>query len=130
MKVEHHPLPPDFKNLVHDHVQFHSIQIWKNKTTKTKHCKQAGKKSLSRRACQTVLFEISQALIRILSPVMPHQAEDIWQNVLECQKQSQNGTMESILLANWPLFNPRWDNEELEVEFAKILKKAKPENFS
>lgn len=78
----------------------------------------AGKKSLSRRACQTVLFEISQALVRILTPVMPHQAEDIWQNVVEYQK----GGLESILLADWPKFNPRWDNIALEEEFSKILK--------
>lgn len=78
----------------------------------------AGKKSLSRRACQTVLFEISQALIRILTPVMPHQAEDIWQNVVEAQKDG----LESILLASWPKFNPRWDNADLETEFATILK--------
>lgn len=82
----------------------------------------AGKKSLSRRACQTVLFEISQSLIRLLVPVMPHQAEDIWQNVVECQKQGQNGTIESILLSDWVRFNPRWQNEELEAEFSKILK--------
>lgn len=78
----------------------------------------AGKKSLSRRACQTVLFEISQALIRILAPVMPHQAEDIWINVLDSQK----GGLESILLSNWPLANPRWDNIQLEEDFIKILK--------
>lgn len=82
----------------------------------------AGKKSLSRRACQTVLFEISQALVRILAPVMPHQAEDIWQNVEECQKQGQNGTIKSILLSNWPMVNPRWENAALEEEFATILK--------
>lgn len=78
----------------------------------------AGKKSLSRRACQTVLFEISQALIRVLTPVMPHQAEDIWQNVIEEQK----GGLESILLADWPKVNPRWENAALEEEFANILK--------
>lgn len=78
----------------------------------------AGKKSLSRRACQTVLFEISQALIRILTPVMPHQAEDIWQNVIDEQK----GGLESILLSNWAKANPRWENESLEDEFSKILK--------
>lgn len=78
----------------------------------------AGKKSLSRRACQTVLFEISQALIRILAPVMPHQAEDIWQNVIECQKIG----VESILLSDWPKVNPRWENAPLEEEFANILK--------
>lgn len=78
----------------------------------------AGKKSLSRRACQTVLFEISQSLIRILAPVMPHQAEDIWQNVIDEQKLG----LESILLSNWPKVNPRWENQPLEDEFSKILK--------
>lgn len=78
----------------------------------------AGKKSLSRRACQTVLFEISQALVRILTPVMPHQAEDIWQNVVESQK----GGIESILLSDWVKVNPRWDDEGLEEDFSKILK--------
>src|SRR5574344_1992013 len=78
----------------------------------------AGKTSLSRRACQTVLFEISQALVRILTPVMPHQAEDIWQNVLDCQKQG----FESILLSNWPMVNAKWDNASLEDEFTEILK--------
>jgi isoleucyl-tRNA synthetase len=78
----------------------------------------AGKKSLSRRACQTVLYEIAQTLIRILVPVMPHQAEDIWSNVIECQK----GGIESILLAKWPEVRPEWDNDELEKEFASVLK--------
>ena len=48
----------------------------------------AGKKSLSRRACQTVLFENLMALVRILAPVMPHQAEDIWQNIPEVDRKS------------------------------------------
>ena len=34
----------------------------------------AGKKSLSRRACQTVLYENLMALVKMLAPVMPHQA--------------------------------------------------------
>ena len=78
----------------------------------------AGKKSLSRRACQTVLFETLQVLVRILTPVMPHQAEDIWQNTPEMQR----GGLESILLANWPKVNNEWENAKLEEDFAKILK--------
>ncbi len=78
----------------------------------------AGKKSLSRRACQTVLYEILQTLVRILVPVMPHQAEDIWMSVPECQK----GGLVSILLSDWPAAKPQWHNEKLEEDFAKILK--------
>lgn len=78
----------------------------------------AGKKSLSRRACQTVLYEVLQTLVRILVPVMPHQAEDIWMSVPECQKDG----LESILLSSWPKVRTEWNNSQLEEDFAKILK--------
>ena len=78
----------------------------------------AGKKSLSRRACQTVLYETLQTLVRMLVPVMPHQAEDIWMSVPECQK---NG-LESILLSDWVKAKPEWNNEQLEKDFTQILK--------
>lgn len=78
----------------------------------------AGKKSLSRRACQTVLFEILQTLVRMLVPVMPHQAEDIWMSVPECQR----GGLESILLSDWVKTSEEWNNAQLEEDFVKILK--------
>lgn len=78
----------------------------------------AGKKSLSRRACQTVLYENLMALVRMLAPVMPHQAEDIWQNIPECQR----GGLISILLSDWPGVNESWNSPQLEDDFTKILK--------
>jgi len=78
----------------------------------------AGKKSLSRRACQTVLYEILQTLVRMLVPVMPHQAEDIWMSVPECQRCG----LESILLSDWVKPRDEWNNSQLEEDFAKILK--------
>ena len=78
----------------------------------------SGKKSLSRRACQSVMYEILQTLVRILVPVMPHQAEDIWQNTPECQR----GALESILLSDWVKAKPQWDNPALEEEFGELLK--------
>ena len=78
----------------------------------------AGKKSNSRRACQTVLYEILQTLVRILVPVMPHQAEDIWLNTPECQKDG----LVSVLMSDWPKSNPQWHDEKLEKDFEKILK--------
>ncbi len=78
----------------------------------------AGKKSLSRRASQTVMYEILQTLVRILVPVMPHQAEDIWQNTPECQRDGKI----SILLSEWPKAKPEWENEAIDEEFSKLLK--------
>ena len=78
----------------------------------------AGKKSLSRRACQTVLYENLMALVKMLAPVMPHQAEDIWQNIPECQRSG----LISILLADWPVVNAKWNAPEIEADFSKILK--------
>ena len=77
----------------------------------------AGKKSLSRRACQTVLYETLQTLVRVLVPVMPHQAEDIWMSIPECQKDT-----ESALLTDWPKVHTEWNNAQLEEDFSKILK--------
>ena len=77
----------------------------------------AGKKSLSRRACQTVLYETLQTLVRVLVPVMPHQAEDIWMSIPECQKE-----VESALLTDWVKPHAEWNNEKLEEDFSKILK--------
>jgi len=77
----------------------------------------AGKKSLSRRACQTVLHETLQTLVRLFVPVMPHQAEDIWQYIPQVQK----GTIESVLLTNWTEINKDWFNEDLNKKWNKIL---------
>ncbi len=76
-----------------------------------------GKKSLSRRACQTVMYEILHTLISILVPVMPHQAEDIWQNMQPCQK-----PYESALLTDWAKAKDEWINEKLDEEFSQLLK--------
>lgn len=78
----------------------------------------AGKKSLSRRACQTVLFEIFQTLVRLLVPVMPHQAEDIFAAVPESQK----GGLESILLSDWPKGDAKWIDESINSKWDNILK--------
>ena len=77
----------------------------------------SGKKSLSRRASQTVLYEIMQALIKILVPVMPHQAEEMFQAMPDFQK----GKLESVLLTSWPKVNPLWTNKSLNEDFTYIL---------
>jgi isoleucyl-tRNA synthetase len=78
----------------------------------------AGKDSLSRRSTQTVMYEILQALVRMLVPVTPHLAEDIWQFILPEQK----GNVESVLLTDWPKVNPQFKNEAINEKWEEIIK--------
>lgn len=77
----------------------------------------SGKNSLSRRACQTVLFENLRVLARILVPVTPHLAEDIWQHMPDPMKKG----FESALLTNWPKVKPAFLNEEINDKWNKIF---------
>ncbi len=76
-----------------------------------------GKKSLSRRAVQTVMYDILWTILEILAPVMPHQAEDIFLNMPENQRKG----LKSVLLSSWPTANPKYENKELEEEFTELL---------
>ncbi len=78
----------------------------------------SGKKSLSRRATQTVLYEVMNVILKIMTPVMPHQAEDIFSYVPEMQRNS----LESILLSDWCKTNAKWVNPEIETKWTEILK--------
>lgn len=78
----------------------------------------AGKDSLSRRSTQTVMFEILQALVRMLVPVTPHLAEDIWQFIIPEQK----GNLESVLLTDWAKVNPQFKNESINEKWEEIIK--------
>lgn len=76
-----------------------------------------GKKSLSRRACQTVMYETLLTLVKILVPVMPHQAEDIWLNTPDVLKNT-----ESALLLDWAKSKDEWKNNKLDEDFTALLK--------
>lgn len=34
-----------------------------------------------RRSCQTVLYTLLMDLARVMSPILPHMAEDVWQTL-------------------------------------------------
>jgi len=78
----------------------------------------AGKNSLSRRSSQTVLYEILHALVRMLVPVTPHLAEDIWQHIIPEQK----ANIESVLLTDWPKVNLQYKNEAINEKWEEIIK--------
>jgi len=76
----------------------------------------AGKGSVSRRAVQTVLTEVLSVLVRLLVPVTPHLAEDIWQHLPE----KLRGKEPSVLLTDFPTPRSEYLKPELD-EFWKDL---------
>jgi isoleucyl-tRNA synthetase len=56
-----------------------------------------GKSSRERRAAQHVLYQVAAALVRLLAPVIPHTAEEVWG-----QLRRLPGEPDSVLLASWP----------------------------
>lgn len=56
-----------------------------------------GKNSRERRAAQHVLYQVAGVLVRLLAPVIPHTAEEVW-----AQLPRLPGEPGSVLLASWP----------------------------
>ncbi len=78
----------------------------------------SGKNSLSRRSVQTVLHEVLQVLVRILVPVTPHLAEDIWQHLPSQLK----GHEESVLLTDFPTARKEYVKPELSAFWDDLIK--------
>ncbi len=87
--------------------------------------------SKSRRAAQTVIYELLSALNRLFVPVVPHLAEDVLQHSPEQVKKSYlkkdfftKGCTEkefSVLLSSWPAIDTEFVNNQLEQDWNKIL---------
>ncbi len=58
----------------------------------------AGKESSLRRSAQTVLYEILSALMRVLVPVLPFTAEEIYTHIAK----EKDGSFESVQMLGWP----------------------------
>ncbi len=90
-----------------------------------------GTKSQSRRAAQTVVSEILSVINRLLVPVLPHLAEDIFTYTPEAIKTSYLNTeffakgvekdSASILLSNWPVAKAEYIDNALAAQWDKIL---------
>ena len=61
-----------------------------------------------RRAAQYVLARLHQDLARLLAPIIPHTAEEIWDVLPETRRGA------SVHLADWPEADPRWDDPALD----------------
>ena len=73
------------------------------------------KTSKKRRSAQTVLVEILQVLVRVISPVLSFTAEEIWEKMPKNIKE-----VESIHLASWIDLKPEYIDDNLEEKWNKI----------
>ncbi|TKW41867.1 hypothetical protein SEVIR_1G346000v4 [Setaria viridis] len=96
-----------------------------------------GRASFTRKSCQTVLTAHLLYLVRAIAPIMPHLAEDIWQN-LPFQYTLEDGSLAKFVFdLKWPEKNEEWLSVakddvdflgiilELRSEINKILENAR-----
>jgi len=71
--------------------------------------------SMLRRSAQTVMFEILQALVKLLAPVLVFTADEIWPYIPGYQEDS------NIQIEEMPKIKPEWADDSLEEKWEKIL---------
>jgi isoleucyl-tRNA synthetase len=72
--------------------------------------------SLSRRSCQTALWQILDCLVRLLAPILVHTAEEVWSAM---QFKSQNA--DSVHLAAMPKVDASVDRQKDEPKWQKLM---------
>jgi len=74
--------------------------------------------SLPRRAAQTCIYEILNAIVRMMAPVLVFTAEEIWQ----CMPKDKDGrNITSVHLLDWPKANPLYRQEDIDTELKPII---------
>lgn len=74
--------------------------------------------SVARRAAQTTMYYILDALVKILTPMISFTAEEIWSAMNHTEKEN----VESPMLSDYPVPNDEWDNKEIAEKWEKIIK--------
>ncbi|NMA63834.1 MAG: isoleucine--tRNA ligase [Syntrophomonadaceae bacterium] len=69
-----------------------------------------------RRAAQTVLYEVIQAVVRMLTPVLAFTTEEIWQYLRREDEPA------SVQMTDWPRVNEQYLDPELEERGERMLK--------
>ena len=82
--------------------------------------------SAARRSAQTVLLNILDVLVRVLSPILSFTTEEVWQNYPEALR-TRAGREESVQLAGWPSVDtftpaiPAGEAERIRAQFDLVL---------
>jgi len=75
------------------------------------------KDSRERRSCQTVLYEISSTLIRIIAPILSHTAEEAWSHF----SKGGAGGEQSVFLSGFGSVKDDYINEDLDGRWQTIM---------
>jgi isoleucyl-tRNA synthetase len=68
----------------------------------------SAKDDFRRRSCQTVLHALLEGFAKAISPILPHMAEDIWQNL------PYSKSTESVFEGGWPTHLARFEEYDSE----------------
>ncbi|KAL5785224.1 hypothetical protein ACOSQ2_007616 [Xanthoceras sorbifolium] len=82
-----------------------------------------GTTSFTRRSCQTVLSAHLLAIVRVVAPILPHLAEDAWQNLPFQYTLEDSSKVEFVFESKWPVVNEKclaFPTEEVDF-WGKIL---------
>ncbi|AIQ94307.1 isoleucine--tRNA ligase [Prochlorococcus sp. MIT 0604] len=74
----------------------------------------SSKSQFRRRSCQFVMSKVVENLAVLISPVLCHMAEDIWQNIPYPTEEK------SVFQRGWPIFAQSWKNESLNQHIANL----------
>ena len=68
----------------------------------------SGASSFTRRSCQTVLAAHLLSTVRVIAPILPHLAEDVWQNLPFEYSINNTDVAKFVFESKWPEVNERW----------------------
>ncbi|XP_010547028.1 PREDICTED: isoleucine--tRNA ligase, chloroplastic/mitochondrial [Tarenaya hassleriana] len=96
-----------------------------------------GTSSFTRRSCQTVLSAHLLSILRVIAPILPHLAEDVWQNLPFEYRNEDGSAAKFVFELKWPSLNEQllsfpveeshfWEKIlELRTEVNKVLELAR-----
>lgn len=73
--------------------------------------------SKERRAAQTVMYEILEAIVKILAPMACFTAEEIW----KFMPHRENENLDSVMLSYYPEVKEKYENKEIEEKWNRII---------
>jgi len=72
---------------------------------------------INRRAAQTVMYEILESLVKMLTPVLAFTSEEVWQYM----PHKSTHCIDSVQMNDWPQINEKYIDSSLEEKWDRIL---------